>query len=156
MTNARVTVHEHPEPIQLLGSDSPEGVDITFAYNVTIDQIDILVSVSLVCQQYLSWQCLSAPITDALDSKTPAIYWGNKDDDPRFYWGGVKDLSQRICACGESKSCARPELSCNCDANDDVRREDAGYITSRADVPVVSFHMKKTGELSISWQHVYE
>ena len=141
-----VSVHDHNETQQLFGRDSADGVNIALTYNVTLDQMDILVSVSLVCRQYISWECRQAPITDPDDSKKPFFYyWGNKDEHSRFYWGGVKNVQRRVCACGEDGSCARPELACNCDANDDVWREDAGYVTTREDVPMRSFHVKKTG-----------
>ncbi|KAI0237282.1 hypothetical protein LSAT2_012246 [Lamellibrachia satsuma] len=137
-------VHDHKETMRLTGSNLANGIDKELKYNVTFDQMDILVSVSLVCRQYISWQCRSAPITDPSDPKTPFAYWGNKDDAMRFYWGGVKKTTNQMCACGETESCVRPELLCNCDANDDVMRVDAGYITSREDVPIRSFHLKKT------------
>ena len=46
-------VHDHPGLTTMTGNNMRDGVSIDFKYNVTLDQIDILVSVSLVCRQYI-------------------------------------------------------------------------------------------------------
>ena len=40
------------------------------------------------------------------------------------YWGGASECGR--CACGMNNSCADPRYECNCDANDDMWREDSG------------------------------
>ena len=46
--------------------------------------------------------------------------------------------------------CAKPQFPCNCDAADSVVRKDAGYVTSREDVPIRTFNIKATGKFQCS------
>ena len=67
-----------------------EDVDIKLTYNVSMDFINMVTSQSLVCHQYVKWQCRSAPISNPDDSASPYVYWRNKDNENRFNWGGVE------------------------------------------------------------------
>jgi len=51
-----------------------------------------------------------------------------------------------MCACGESGSCADKTMKCNCDSNDDVTREDEGYVTEKEDLPIASVHIRASGQ----------
>ena len=68
------------------------------------------------------------------------------------YWGGTPRDSGR-CACGMTGSCAE-NRNCNCDANDDVWREDSGSLTSKEDLPVISLRYENEYALGIEVLHV--
>ena len=60
------------------------------------------------------------------------------------YWGGG-DPDSSGCACDLDKSCVDPDFVCNCDKNDNVLREDSGYLTSKDDLPMFGFYAGDTG-----------
>ena len=51
-----------------------------------------------------------------------------------------------MCACGMTNSCYKADTVCECDANDDVMREDSGYLTYKDDLPIVKFQAGDTGQ----------
>ena len=65
-----------------------------------------------------------------------------------LYWGGASPDSV-MCACGETSSCFKQNMPCNCDANDNVLREDSGYITNKPDLPVTAFYAGDTGNTRV-------
>ena len=66
-----------------------------------------------------------------------------------YYWGGAR-ADGESCACGETISCVKPDKVCNCDANDNVLREDSGYITKLDHLPITAFFAGDTGEQRMS------
>ena len=60
------------------------------------------------------------------------------------YWGGAAVGSGK-CACGMTNSCAGGG-NCNCDKNDNVWREDSGYLTDKNTLPVTELRFGDTGE----------
>ena len=57
---------------------------------------------------------------------------------------GVYD-EYMVCACWETRTCAKPDERCNCDTNDETRRMDAGDLTYKPDLPVKQFRAGDTG-----------
>lgn len=49
-----------------------------------------------------------------------------------------------------TRTCANPELLCNCDANDNVWRHDEGDLTFKQDLPVTAFVAGDTGKVGLS------
>ena len=45
-----------------------------------------------------------------------------------------------------NNTCANPKIGCNCDANDDVWREDSGLLTDKTKLPVKQIRFGDTGE----------
>ena len=62
-------------------------------------------------------------------------WWVSRDSAKMTYWGGA-ELDSGKCACGMTQSCARQELRCNCDASDEIWREDSGLLTDKTRLPV--------------------
>ena len=60
-------------------------------------------------------------------------WWVSRDSTKMTYWGGASPGSGK-CACGMNNSCADPSYGCNCDANDNVWREDSGLLTGKFQV----------------------
>ena len=67
-----------------------------------------------------------------------------RDQRHMNYWGGG-DPDSSGCACDLDKSCVDPDFVCNCDKNDNVLREDSGYLTSKDDLPMFGFYAGDTG-----------
>ena len=68
----------------------------------------------------------------------------SRDERQMNYWGGG-DPDSSGCACDLDKSCVDPDFVCNCDKNDNVLREDSGYLTSKDDLPMFGFYAGDTG-----------
>ena len=60
------------------------------------------------------------------------------------YWDGAEPGSGK-CACGMNSSCAKNEV-CNCDANDEMWREDSGLLTDKISLPVKELRFGDTGD----------
>ena len=64
----------------------------------------------------------------------------------QFDWAGAADGK---CPCGMSGSCAKEGQVCNCDANDEVEREDSGFITNKHLLPIAAVFVGDTGMLPV-------
>ena len=65
-------------------------------------------------------------------------WWVSRDSTKMTYWGGASPGSGK-CACGMNNSCADPSYGCNCDANDNVWREDSGLDKTKLPVKQLRF-----------------
>ena len=74
----------------------------------------------------------------------PYGWWVSRDSIQMTCWGGTSESGK--CACGMTNACADTGLGCNCDANDDVWREDSGLITDKSHLPVKQLRFGDTGE----------
>ena len=117
-------------------------------YNTSLDDVIRLVDASVSCRQFIEWQCLSATIKNPYDPDEAMTFWANRYEENRYYWGGA-DPDSNSCACAMNGSCADPEKKCNCDANDQVLREDSGYVQEMADLPITIFYAGDTGKWTI-------
>ena len=69
------------------------------------------------------------------------------------YWGGAT----QGCSCGMTNSCADPSKLCNCDKNDNIFREDSGFLTNKSHLPVSQLRFGdtgsgKNGRISHTWE----
>ena len=71
-------------------------------------------------------------------------WWVSRDSANMTYWGGAEPGSGK-CACGMNSSCAKNEV-CNCDANDEMWREDSGLLTDKTRLPVKELRFGDTGD----------
>nr|XP_039261521.1 uncharacterized protein LOC120337713 isoform X1 [Styela clava] len=111
--------------------------NIQVNYNVSMDQIVALMSVSQQCEQYIEWRC----------SRTRMFYsdknwWLSRDGDKMTHWGGASPGHDGYCGCGETGTCL-PGTSyvhkCNCDyisSSDGTYRVDGGYLYDKSTLPV--------------------
>ena len=102
-------------------------------------QLASLTSVSTHCEQFIKYECFNS-----LMFKGNHAWWVSRDSAKMTYWGGAVPDSGK-CACGMTKSCAIPERPCNCDANDNERREDSGLLTDKTRLPVKELRFGDTG-----------
>ena len=102
-------------------------------------QLASLTSVSTHCEQFIKYECINS-----LMFKGNHSWWVSRDSPKMTYWGGAV-LGSGKCACRMNKSCAKQEPLCNCDANDNERREDSGLLTDKNRLPVKELRFGDTG-----------
>jgi len=106
----------------------------------TLSQLASLTRVSSHCEQFIKYEC-----RHTLLLMGPNGWWVSRDSSKMTYWGGASPGSGK-CACGMTNSCVDPGRSCNCDANDNVWREDSGLLTDKTHLPVKQLRFGDTGE----------
>ena len=70
-------------------------------------------------------------------------WWVSRDSTKMTYWGGASPGSGK-CGCGINDTCADSKRACNCDKNDDVWREDSGFLTDKTKLPVIELRFGDT------------
>ena len=75
----------------------------------------------------------------------------SRDGDNMTYWGGTTENGK--CACGMNNTCANPKRGCNCDKNDNVWREDSGFLTNKTKLPVKQLRFGDTGDTNEQGYH---
>ena len=105
----------------------------------SLSQLASLTSVSSHCEQFIKYECYHS----GLWFNSPYGWWVSRDSSKMTYWGGASPGSGK-CACGMNNSCAARKR-CNCDANDQVWREDSGFLTDKTKLPVKQLRFGDTG-----------
>ena len=100
-------------------------------------QLANLATVSGHCEQFIKYECKGSVLSSF-------GWWVSRDGVKMNYWGGAAPGSGK-CACGMSSSCDYSHLKCNCDANNNVLREDSGYLTEKSTLPVSQLRFGDTG-----------
>ncbi|XP_068741835.1 contactin-associated protein-like 2 [Montipora capricornis] len=105
-----------------------------YKYPATRKQIKGLVSQSKWCRQFVRFKCYASKL---LPAGHPTVRWMGLGHDTVIsdHWPGAPAGSNK-CACGVNGTCADPSLPCNCDIGDKTWREDEGYVTEKANLPV--------------------
>ena len=109
--------------------------DIHYA-GASLSQLASLTKVSSNCEQFIQYECHNSFMTGH-------GWWVSRDSTQMNYWGGASPGSGK-CACGMTNSCADSWLSCNCDKNDNVWREDSGILTDKNHLPVRQMRFSDT------------
>ena len=105
----------------------------------SLSQLASLTSVSLHCEQFIKYKCHHSGFW----FDDPYGWWVSRDSTKMTYCGGASPGSGK-CACGMNNSCAA-NGRCNCDANDNVWREDSGLLTDKTKLPVKQLRFGDTG-----------
>ena len=104
--------------------------------NASLLQLANLVAVSGQCEQFIKYECKGATLKSG--------WWVSRDGTRMDYWGGATPGSGS-CACGVTNLCASSDKKCNCYKNDNVLREDRGYLTDKSSLPVSQLRFGDTG-----------
>ena len=107
---------------------------------VSLSQLASLTRVSSHCEQFIKYDCYGSAL---LFNNNLHGWWVSRDSTGMRYWGGASGNGK--CACGMTNSCANPSYGCNCDANDNVWREDSGLLTDKTKLPVIQLRFGDTG-----------
>ena len=114
--------------------------DINYT-GASLSQLARLTIVSLHCEQFIKYECHHSGFWYEAD---PDGWWVSRDSTKMTYWGRASPGSAK-CARGMNNSCANLNKGCNCDANDDVWREDSGLLTDKTKLPVKQLRFGDTG-----------
>ncbi|CAH1272550.1 NOTCH2 [Branchiostoma lanceolatum] len=106
-------------------------------YNATLDQLSALVAVSNSCKQLFKYECYNSILGIA--------WWNSRGGQKQVNWAG-SEADGRRCSCGISGTCADDSPTCNCDNNDNVWREDSGWLTDKNSLPVMQLNFGDTGD----------
>ena len=104
----------------------------------SLSQLESLTRRSLQCEQFIKYECYNSSLLNGMHG-----WWVSRDSTQMNYWGGASECGR--CACGMTKSCADHRYECNCDAKDDVWREDSGLLTDKSHLPVRQLRFGDTG-----------
>ena len=115
--------------------------DVTYM-GASISQLAALTDASLHCAQFISYECHAAKLFFNENGKG---WWVSRDGVKMKYWGGAVNM-EGFCACGVTQTCADERRKCNCDANDNVWRNDSGLLTDKTRLPVSQLRFGDTGK----------
>ncbi|RUS87810.1 hypothetical protein EGW08_004409 [Elysia chlorotica] len=152
---AGVTIvgHDQERRQQVDGWEGAREYEVRLNYNISFEHVEVLVDQSGDCQQYISWECFAALIHNPNDNFRVSTGWLNRTGQIADYFGGAAPGSHS-CACGMNSTCVEEDLKCNCDANDEVWRQDDGYLTYKDDLPVYAFVAGDTGGVQEDGYHI--
>ena len=114
-------------------------------YSMPQKQLVVLMMLSEHCEQFIRYDCLGSRLMNLTSAKIkPYGAWKSQSGEIMTYWGGA-DHGSGMCACSMTRSCDKPSMKCNCDANDYVWRFDEGYLTNKETLPVTKVYFGDTG-----------
>ena len=150
-----VTVVSHNSEDRTLVNGSEEAGSYSRDINYTeadLLQLANLTSVSTHCEQFIKYECFASLMFTGETGKNIHAWWVSRDSAKMTYWGGAAPGSGK-CACGMNRSCVKPTLPCNCDANDAETREDSGLLTDKSRLPVKQLRFGDTGDVNEHGYH---
>ena len=106
-------------------------------------QLGNLTTISAHCEQFIKYECHDSVL---LYNGGMFGWWVSRDGDQMTYWGGSNSTYPYKCACGVTGTCADIAYGCNCDKNDNMRREDSGLLTNKSHLPVKQLRFGDTTE----------
>ncbi|XP_067679122.1 A disintegrin and metalloproteinase with thrombospondin motifs adt-1-like isoform X3 [Haliotis asinina] len=139
--------HDSEEEEEVVGYEGAGEYVLSLNYNVSLDHAIAIIDSSENCRQFVQWKCKAALIHNPNANGIITTGWRNRTGGIADYFGDATPGSD-MCTCGMTQSCADPTLKCNCDINDDVWREDSGYLSYKPDLPVTEFLAGDTGGLN--------
>ena len=111
-------------------------------YEISMEQIVAIIDQSKNCEQFIKYECYDSSLLMG-----PTRWWVSRRGLPMKYWGGTA-VDTGKCACGMTNSCIGEER-CNCDKNDQIWREDSGYLTDKGMLPVTELRFIDTGRKDV-------
>ena len=117
----------------------------------SLSQLASLTIVSAHCEQFIKYECHHSVLHY---NNRFYGWWVSRDSSKMTYWGGASPGSGKR-ACGMNNSCAAKQR-CNCDANDQVSREDSGFLTDKTKLPVKQLRFGDTAGSHEKGYHTLE
>ena len=148
MVGVTVISHDSENRTQVKGYERPGSYSRDIHYTgASLSQLASLTAVSVHCKQFIMSECLHSEMyRDQVWN-----WWVSRDSSKMTYWGGAS-INYK-CACGMTRSCADPSYGCNCDANDQVWRNDSGLLTDKTKLPVKQLRFGETGNSNEDGYH---
>ena len=145
-----VISHDSETRTQVIDFEGPGSYSRDIHYiGANFYQLASLTIVSTHCEQFIKYECRASTMFN--DNQYDA-WWVSRDSVKITYWGGV-GLGSGKCACGITSSCVEPSKFCNCDKNEYKWREDSGFLTDKAHLPVKQLRFGDTGGLDEEGYH---
>jgi len=114
--------------------------------NISMKQINFLITLSEHCEQHIKYECKGAPLNKVDQNETvPLAWWSDRHGDIHFYW-----FSDGIASNSETVGCLCQQGSCNgsgckCDgANINLWESDEGHLTNKDQLPVMKLNFAGT------------
>ncbi|XP_028393298.1 neurexin-4-like [Dendronephthya gigantea] len=111
-------------------------------YEISMEQIVAITTQSKYCEQFIKYECYHSVFRFSSTGEYQG-WWVSRQGSKMNYWGGAPVDSGK-CACGMTNSCAGGG-NCDCDKNDEIWREDSGYLTDKNTLPVTELRFGDTG-----------
>jgi hypothetical protein len=134
--------HDSESKICVYGYEDPGSYKREIEYDIPLEQIVAIINQSKNCSQFIKYKCYHSILL-----ARPFGWWVSRQNSTMNYWGGAAVNSGK-CACGMTNSCAGGG-KCNCDKNDQVWREDSGYLTDKNTLPVTQLRFGDTGSWGV-------
>ncbi|PIK52225.1 hypothetical protein BSL78_10887 [Apostichopus japonicus] len=113
--------------------------DIHYDHVDTIGQLTALTDAATACRQLFNYRSFeSARISLATNS-----WWSNRNYSKTSYLGDHSNSGK--CTCYLYGQCYDSSQDCNSDAGENVMLEDGGWLTRKADLPVMQLFLGDTG-----------
>ncbi|VDI26618.1 Hypothetical predicted protein, partial [Mytilus galloprovincialis] len=151
-TGVTVIGHNKEMKTRVSGFEGSGDYALILTYNISIGHAASIIDASEDCSQFLQWQCKGAVIHNPNQEGHWTTYWTNRttayipDGQQKpaadYFPGAVPGSG--MCACGSNNNCNRSDVTCNCDINDADWRSDEGYVTNKAELPIVAFYAGDT------------
>lgn len=132
--------------LQVKGYESPCSYSRKIKYDISMKHIVGIIQQSQKCEQFVKYKCYNAGFW-FYNSESwwvkPYSWWVSRDGAMMIYWGGAKPGSSK-CVCGMTKSCVVPNQSCNCDQNNNIWKEDSGFLIDMKSLSVTGLRFGDT------------
>ena len=134
-----VTVISHDSEARtwVIGKEAPFSARRVISYEISNTSIKGIVESSSKCEQYIKYECKGSML-----AQDRYAWWLSVGGQRMLNWGGV-DHTRTGCACSLTNSCAKGV--CNCDKNDNVWREDSGFLDEKQFLPISEVGFGDTG-----------
>ena len=126
-----VISHDSESRTYVNGCENPGCYSRDIRYTgASLSQLARLTRVSSQCEQFIKYECYFSRL---FEGGRYYAWWVSRDSAKMTYWGGASPGSGK-CACGMTKSCAKPSEVCNCATYGS--HEDSGLLTDKTKLPV--------------------
>ncbi|XP_033106006.1 neurexin-4-like [Anneissia japonica] len=136
--------HDKEEDGNVNNAEEHATFQVNITYDLTSEQIAAVKNVSSSCRQFIKYACIGSLFNGRGIYEGKYHYWISFDGQIMHNWGGVP-TGTTGCACWMTRTCDNPTYRCNCDVNDGVPRQDHGYLTDKAALPVLELRFGDTG-----------
>ncbi|XP_065676676.1 contactin-associated protein-like 4 [Hydra vulgaris] len=121
-----------------MGEREGNTLKTVFDYGLSIEAIEVMFRSASVCQQFIQLKCRNTRLLNS-PSGPAVVHWEGREGLKEDYWGGAPPDSS-MCACGVNQTCADGLKFCNCDINDNIWREDSGFIYEIDRLPIMAIY----------------
>uniref|UniRef100_H2YZI7 Uncharacterized protein n=1 Tax=Ciona savignyi TaxID=51511 RepID=H2YZI7_CIOSA len=126
---------EHDSTFEIEANESCEAIGCYnrgITYTAPLQQLVALAKKSKRCRQYLKARCQGVRLSTY-------AWWVSAQQVKKYYWGGSTSTANKYCACGNTGTCVKTRVKCNCDVNSNSRIDvDEGYIIEKEALPITA------------------